>query len=125
MPDTGEAIKGYEDLKVYRRSYELALVVHRKSLEFPDFERYELGKQLRGASKSIPANIAEGYGQRSSVANFKRFLLMAQGSCDEVKVWLDMARDLGYIKGEEAMELKGSYMEVGKMLNSLIRVWRT
>ena len=117
-------IKSYLDLEVYRRSYELALTVHRLSLEFPDFEKYELGKQLRRASKSIPANIAEGYGQRSSVANFKRFLLIAQGSCDEVKVWLDMARDLGYIKGEEAMELKGSYMEVGKMLNSLIRVWR-
>src|SRR5512145_1673290 len=50
---TSAPIAHYEDLLVYRKSYELALQVHRISLQFPEFERYELGRQLREASKSV------------------------------------------------------------------------
>ncbi len=126
MPEARSGpIASYEDLLVYQRSYQLALRVHKMSLEFPAFERYELGRQLRESSKSVPVNIAEGYGRRSSVADFKRFLVMAQGSCDEVKVWLSFARDLGYLREEAWEALIADYQEVGKMLNGLARSWQS
>jgi four helix bundle protein len=106
------------------KSYELALEVHRMTLGFPDFERFELGRQLRTASTSIAVNIAEGYGRRSSSADFKRFLVMATGSCDEVKVWLSFARDLGYVSSEATEALTFRFEEVGKMLFALHRNWR-
>jgi four helix bundle protein len=69
-------IGSYRELRVYQLSYQLGLRVHRVTHTFPDFERFELGSQLRRAALSIPVNIAEGYGKKSSVADFKRFLLI-------------------------------------------------
>ncbi|GEM_PF-942513 len=116
-------IRSYQDLEVYTKSYQLALEVHRISLGFPDFERYETGSQLRRASKSVPVNIAEGYGRRRSTLDFKRFLVMSHSSCDEVKVWLQFCKDLGYINQEQWEELFNRYDEVGKMLNGLRERW--
>ena len=114
-------IESYRDLKVYQISYDLALKVHKLTLTFPDFEKYELGSQTRRAAVSIPVNIAEGYGKKSSVADFKRYLQMAQGSKDEVKVLLELGKDLGYIQEKEFEGLFNSYDELGKQLYSYIR----
>jgi len=59
-------IQSYEDLEVYQRTYKMALDIHQLTLKFPGYERFELGSQLRRATKSIPINIAEGYGKRNS-----------------------------------------------------------
>jgi len=67
-------IKSYDDLEVYKRSYELALAIHRLSFTLPETERYELSSQIRRAAVSIPLNIAEGYGRKKSKAEFKHFL---------------------------------------------------
>ena len=117
-------IKRYEDLLVYQKSYQLALEAHRLTLTFPDFERFELGRQLRTSASSIAVNIAEGFSRRSSSADFKRFLAMASGSCGEVKVWLSLAKDLGYLPEERAGELIERFDEVGRMLHGLHRNWR-
>ena len=117
-------IKTYEDLKVYQMSYKLALEIHKASLKLPDFEKYELASQLRRATKSIPLNIAEGYGKRSSQKEFKRFLLMAIGSCDEIKVLLNFMLDLGYMDFIAYQKHKESYEIVGKMLYKLYRNWQ-
>ena len=117
-------IKSFRDLRVYQRSYELCLRIDRLTLSFPDFERYELGRQMREASRSIPANIAEGYGRKKSASDFKRFLQMALGSCDEMTVWLDLAKDLGYLNEEDHRRLEESYQEVGKGISKLIQVWK-
>ena len=70
-----------EDLEVFRRAYRLSLEVHRASLEFPRIEQFALADQIRRASKSICANLAEGFGrQRISKPEFRRFLAMAIGS---------------------------------------------
>ena len=91
-------IESFEDLEVFQKAYRASLEIHRKSLEFPQNEQYGLADQLRRASKSICANVAEGFGKRSqSVAEFKRFVMMAIGSCDEMRVWLRYCLDLGYI----------------------------
>ena len=84
--------KSYKDLEVYQRSYETALKLHRMTLEFPKHELYELGSQMRRAATSIPLNIAEGYGRKSTAADFKAFLRIALGSCNEVMVLIEMIK---------------------------------
>ena len=118
----GKMIKTFYDLKVYQEGYELSLIIHKTSQSFPKLEQYELGSQLRRASISIVANIAEGYGR--SAAEFKRYLRIANGSCNEVRVYLDMAKDIGYIEEEKSKELKDKYEQLSKQLYSLQKNWR-
>ena len=117
-------INSYRDLRVYRLSYELALEIHRMTLKFPAMERGELGSQLRRAASSVPINIAEGYGRKKSAEDFKRFLVIAMGSCNEVSVILDLARDLDYFSNELHCEFKERYDQVGRAINKLIQVWK-
>ena len=106
--------KSYEDLEVYQKGYKLALNLHQATLKFPEFERYELGSQLRRAAISIPLNIAEGYGRRGQ--DFQRFLGYALGSSNEVKVLLQMTQDLGYMN---SIELIKEYDVLGKQIYRL------
>src|ERR1700688_1508204 len=117
-------IVNYRDLRIYQQSYQAALEIHRLTLKFPAFERGELGSQLRRSSSSIPINIAEGYGRKKSSDDFKRFLVIALGSCDETSVLLDFAHDLNYPDEKTYAELKGKYEEIGKGLNKTIQVWK-
>ena len=116
-------IESYEDLKVYQKAYAESLKLHRLTLRFPQHELHELGGQMRRASKSIALNIAEGYGRRSTVQEFKRFLGMALGSCEEVRVQLSYCKDLGYINQEEYNAYREAYSEIGKMLNGMLKKW--
>ena len=116
-------IESYRDLRVYQIAYKLALEIHRISQRFPDFEKYEIGSQIRRAAVSIPITIAKGYGKKSSNAEFKRFLQMAQGSKEETKVLLEIVKDLGYIQEEEYKELFNRYDELGKQLYRLHQNW--
>ena len=106
-------------LAVYDKAYALSLEIHRLSLSFPKIEQYELASQLRRATKSIAMNITEGYAKRSSQAEFRRFLLIAYGSNQEVKIQLRYSKDLGYITEAEYLYFMEKYEEVGKMLYSL------
>ncbi len=118
--DEARAVRSFEDLAVFQRAYRLSLEVHGKSLVFPKIEQRALGDQVRRASKSICANIAEGFGkQRQSAVEFKRFLMMAMGSADEMRVWARYCFDLGYI--DEAMwrSWRDEYQEIAKMLQGL------
>ena len=117
-------IASYRDLRVYRRSYQLALEIHRLTQKFPVLERRELGSQLRRAATSIPANIAEGYGRKRSADEFKRFLTMALGSCNEISVQLNFAKDLGYVSAASSATLLTECEEIGKGIHKLISVWR-
>ena len=113
--------KSFEDIEVFQRAYKLSLAVHRISLTFPSIEQYALGDQLRKASKSICANIAEGYGkQKKSPAEFKRFLLIALGSSDEMRVWSRYCLDLSYIKEPLWQEWRDEYARISRMLQGLI-----
>ena len=111
----------YHRLEVYRKAYGLALEIHKLSLGFPKIEQYELGQQLRRSSKSIAANIAEGMGKQESKADVKRYMRIAIGSCDESRVWLEFARDLGYITGREQSGYDQRYQEVGRMIRGIIK----
>ena len=118
-------IKSYKDLDVYKESYSLTLKVHGITRTFPEFEKYEMGSQLRKAAMSIPMNIAEGYGKKESEMDFKRFLRMSLGSCNEVQVLISLSKDLGYITEEMYSELETRYDVLGKRLNKLIQKWKS
>jgi four helix bundle protein len=117
-------MRSYKDFKVYQKSYDLALRIHRVTLNFPDFEKYEIASQMRRASKSIPLNIGEGFARRKSSEDFKRFLTMSIGSCDEMKILIEFAKDLCYIDNETYEEFISEYEQVGKMLYRLHKNWR-
>jgi four helix bundle protein len=117
-------IQSYRDLEVYKRSYELALDMHRTSFTFPATEKYEIASQIRRAAMSIPLNIAEGYGRKDSKAEFKHFLRNALGSCNEVSVLLDMVKDLNYLDETLYQDFKENYEILGKQLNKLISNWK-
>ena len=117
-----EWVQGVEDLGVFRRAYRLSLEVHRASLEFPRIEQFALADQIRRASKSICANLAEGFGrQQQSKPEFRRFVTMALGSADEMQVWTLYCRDLGYIEADMAERWRGAYREIARMLTALYR----
>ena len=113
-------IKSAKDLDVFKRAYKASLDFHRVTLEFPKIEQFALADQLRRATKSICANIAEGFGkQRSSTAEFGRFLSMAHGSASEVQVWLQYALDLKYITSEQFTTWEDDYTAIASMLHNL------
>ena len=111
-------VSRFEDLDVFQRAYKTSLEIHNLSLSLPEQERYVLADQLRRTSRSIPSNVAEGYGKRRSSAEFKRFILMAIGSADEMRVWLRYCLDLNYIGECQWQTLKQEYQEIAKMLNA-------
>ena len=119
------AIKTYKDLNVFRESYGLALDISRATKRFPGPEQFELARQLRRAARSVPANIVEGWAKRSSAAEFKRYLQVAIGSCDECKLWLEMSRDEGFLSAEECSLLENRFNVLGAMLKSLWKQWKT
>ena len=114
------AVTPFENLEVFKKAYRVSLEIHRTSLTFPKIEQYALGDQVRRASKSICANIAEGFGKQShSKAEFRRFLMMALGSADEMRVWCRYCLDLGYIDEATWKQWRDEYREIAKMLQGL------
>lgn len=116
-------INSYRDLEVYKKSYDLALEIHKMTLNFPNFVRMELGSQMRRSSKSIPANTAEGFARRKFKKEYLRYLGMARASIDETRVHLQFSHDLNYISEEQYQYFSGRYEIVGKQLSALINVW--
>jgi four helix bundle protein len=117
---TMTAAKGFEDLAVFKLAYRTSLEVHRASLDFPAVEQRALADQIRRASKSICANLAEGFGKQvASPQEFRRFVAMAIGSADEMRVWLRYCLDLGYIDEATWQRWRDSYQEIAQMLQGL------
>ena len=114
-------VESFRDLRVYQRAYSVSLEIHKASLMFPQLEQYSgLAKQIREASKSICANLAEGFGKQNySRKEYTRFIAIAIGSSDEMKTWLDYAKDLGYISKSQHQAWQEEYTEISKMLVKL------
>jgi four helix bundle protein len=119
-------VSSFEDLDVFQRAYRVSLDLHQSTLRFPKIEQFGgLADQIRRASKSICGNIAEGFGkQRGSNAEFKRYLLMAVGSADEMQVWLKYCSDLEYVDQEVCERWRDEYRQIARMLQSLVSKWR-
>jgi four helix bundle protein len=110
-------MSGFRELAIYQYAYSQAIKVHQASLKLPQFELYEQGSQIRRSSKSIKDAISEGYGRRRYKADYIRFLIYAQSSCDECTGQLDMICEL-YPEIKEFSELRESYITLGKMINN-------
>ena len=123
---TKSKVSSFEDLEVFQRAYRISLDLHRTSLHFPKVEQFGgLADQMRRASKSICGNIAEGFGkQRQSNAEFKRYLLMAIGSADEMQVWLKYCSDLEYVDQKVCERWRDEYRQIARMLQGLHTKWR-
>ena len=120
------ALFRFEELEVFKRAYVISLEVHKASLVFPQVEQYALADQIRRASKSICANIAEGSAKSGdSKAEFRRYLLMALGSADEMRVWSGYCLDLGYISEGSWQAWRTEYEEIAKMLQGLVKTVRS
>lgn len=118
-------IKSFGDLEVYRESYDLAIIVNKNVNKLPIFERNDLGSQLRRASKSVPANIAEGWAKRRFEKQFKIHLDSAIGSANEMEVHISMARDLGFWDKAFCDNLLKRYNLLGGKLTNLRNKWKT
>lgn len=115
-----KSVATFDDLEVFQRAYEISLDLHRASLTFPKIEQFGLADQVRRASKSICGNIAEGFGKRRrSTAEFKRYLLMAIGSADEMQVWIKYCLDLEYVDRKLCARWREEYRQIAKMLQGL------
>ena len=113
-------MKDFHELKVWKNAHALTLSIYRLTANFPSDERYGLTSQIRRASSSIPANLAEGCG-RDGDAKFGRFCSIAMGSASELEYHLLLAKDLHLIKPEDYEEIAPRVVEVKKMLAGLIQ----
>jgi four helix bundle protein len=117
-------VRSVEDLEVFRRAYRLSLELHRISLELPRIEQFALADQLRRASKSICANLTEGFAKQShSAAEYRRYVVTAMGSSDETQLWLRYCVDLGYIDEERGKRWVADFVEISRMLRGLYASW--
>jgi len=110
-------LERFEDLKVWQKAHQLVLEIYKITKDFPSEEKFALISQIRRASVSTPANIAEGFkkrGKRDKV----HFYNIAQGSLEELRYYLILSKDLGYIKNN--LNLMSKIAEVSKMLQGLI-----
>ncbi len=115
-------MQDFRHLKVWEKAHSLTLHVYRASKSFPREEMYGMTSQMRRASVSIGANIAEGTCRRGDV-DFARFLQIAIGSASELYHLL-LARDLDLLKASDYQQLSGEAVEVKRMLASLMQKLR-
>lgn len=113
-------IESFEDLEVYQKLCALHLEMNELSLRFPQFELYELGSQLRRASNSSPANIAEGWNNKHTNIYIEG-INRAMGKLQETLHHLRMAFKKGYFSLEEHENYRGRYLVAAKMLRGLER----
>ena len=111
---------GHRDLKVFQLAYKLTMEIFNEAKSFPKEERYSLTDQIRRSSRSVATNIAEGYRKRRYPNMFVSKMADADSEGAETQVWLDFARDCGYLSHDRHDALLIGYEDVGKMLGSMI-----
>lgn len=114
-------MKTYRDLIVWQKAYDFTVHLYRVTRSFPKEEQYGLTNQLRRATISITSNIAEGFG-RSSLKEKDQFFAVAHGSLYEVESQILVAQGIGYLDGQDTIELLDKLNEMSKMLQKLRKV---
>jgi four helix bundle protein len=112
-------IRSYRDLLVWQRGMDLVELIYKITEKLPVGEQWGLTSQMRRASISVPANIAEGYGRQSS-GNYKQFLSISRGSLLELETQVELCIRLKYLQKTDAELILNIIMEISKMLTSLI-----
>lgn len=116
-------IRGFRDLELWKRAQAVVLEVYRVTNPFPRREQFGIVSQLRRAAYSIPANIAEGYGRRST-KELIQFLAVANGSLEELRYFLELSRDLRYLSPVDFVNLEKELKAVAEMLEGLAQSLR-
>lgn len=111
--------RSFKDLKVYQLAFESAQSIFHLSKRFPKEETYSLTDQIRRSSRSVCANIGEGYRKQIYPKHFTSKMTDADGEATETSIWLDFALDCGYLNKDEYNVLYPKYSEIGRMLNSM------
>lgn len=117
-------MRDFKELKVWQKSHNLTLAGYRATETFPKQEVYGLTSQIRRASSSIPANIAEGCGRKGE-AELARFLQIAIGSASELEYHLLLSHDLKLLKTSDYQLLESEVVDVKRMLTSFIQKLKT
>lgn len=118
-------IKSYKNLKVHQEAFALAMEIFWQTRKFPKEEIYSLTSQIVRSSRSVSANISEGWGKRNYEAVFKQQLVNALGSNSETQDWLDYALACEYISKEEHEQFSLKNDSIGKMLTKLYQNWKS
>ncbi|MDQ1640157.1 MAG: hypothetical protein QOF62_3496 [Pyrinomonadaceae bacterium] len=113
-------MRPHENLNVWKKAVDFVVEIYKTTEHFPKEERFGLTSQIRRASVSVAANIAEG-AARKSPKEFSHFLSNAQGSASEVETELLISYRLGYLSNSQLVEYQTSLDSIGKMMNGLTR----
>jgi four helix bundle protein len=118
-----ESFRTFEDLEVYKKARDFRKRMYAVARGLPDFEKYELGPQIRRASVSLTNNIAEGHGRYHYLDEIK-FELQARGSLAELADDLNVCEDEHYLSPADVADLKKQAREVQRLINGYIRFLR-
>ncbi len=118
-------IQSYNDLEVYKRSFQLAMDIFWMTKNFPKEEIYSLTSQIVSSSRSISANISEGLRKRNFERVFKQHLVHAMGSTTETETWIKFALECKYISAAHYEKTMSELDQLGKMLNKLHQNWKS
>ncbi|MGJ7031333.1 four helix bundle protein [Niabella hirudinis] len=114
-------MKSYKDLNIYLEAHQLAVEIHRLSLQLPKFELFEEGSQIRRSSKAVSTAIVEGYGRKRYKAEFIKFLTYAHTECDETIEHLNYLFETNSLTNKELFEtLREKYTGLSKQINKFI-----
>ncbi|MBT0608612.1 four helix bundle protein [Aequorivita echinoideorum] len=111
----------FQELFAYQKSVDLSMEIFSISKSFPTEEKYSLTDQIRRSSRSVSANIAEAYRKRLYLKNFISKLTDSDAENSETQVWLEYSLKCNYINDSEYKKLFDSSIEVGKLINYMIR----
>lgn len=112
--------QSFRDLVVYQKAKKVARTIFEVTKDFPKDETYSLIDQIRRASRSIGAQIAEAWAKRRYEKHFVSKLTDADAEQMETQHWIDEARDCQYLDQKQAAELMEELMQIGRMLNSMM-----
>ncbi len=121
MAEKPKYVNSYRELIVYQKSRQLTGAIFQITKYFPKEETYSLTDQIRRSSRSIGAQIAEGWAKRKYEKHFVMKLTDADGEQLETQHWIDIASDCGYLDKEQSVSLHNTCIEIGKMLGSMIQ----
>ena len=111
-------IKYHTELKVYQKSFEVAMEIYKISFQFPSEEKYSLTDQIRRSSRSVSANISEAWGKRRYPKSFVSKL--TEGEARETQTWLEFSYQCNYIEEEKFKYFNEKYNEIIALLIYMI-----
>lgn len=124
MEEENKKINSFKDLKVWQKGHALVVDTYKITEKFPSREVFGLTSQLRRAIVSVTSNISEGFSRRTSKEK-SQFYFIALGSLTEFQNQILITKDVNYINTEEYEDLEKRFTEVGKMINVLLKKFKT